>query len=226
MTTTEPRWPDLAGRIVEDANGRRHVLPIRVYFEDTDFSGLVYHGSYVRWCERGRSDFLRLLGNTHRGLIDGGGGREPAAFVVRRMALEFLKPARIDEVLEVTTRAKALAAAALTLDQTIARAGLALFQAEVTVVLVSRDRVASCGCPRRCAKPWQIIMLLKRPDSDRLVGLRVVVLSNCARQHALLGLGLRFGAVLPAFGYSGRAHRCRPNCGCSTARRQPAADIG
>ena len=94
-------WPDLAGRIVSDADGRRHVLPIRVYFEDTDFSGLVYHGSYVRWCERGRSDFLRLIGNDHRALIDGGAGREPAAFVVRRMQLEFLKPARIDEILEV-----------------------------------------------------------------------------------------------------------------------------
>ena len=53
--------------------GARHVLPVRVYFEDTDFSGLVYHGSYVRWCERGRSDFLRLLGGDHRRLIDGSG---------------------------------------------------------------------------------------------------------------------------------------------------------
>ena len=93
-------WPDLAGRVVSDADGRRHVLPIRVYFEDTDFSGLVYHGSYVRWCERGRSDFLRLMGNDHQALIAGGAGREPAAFVVRRMHLEYLKPARIDEVLE------------------------------------------------------------------------------------------------------------------------------
>ena len=59
-------WPDLAGRLVEDAGGRRHVLPVRVYFEDTDFSGLVYHATYLRWCERGRSDFLRLMGNDHR----------------------------------------------------------------------------------------------------------------------------------------------------------------
>ena len=132
------RWPDLAGRIVADASGRRrHVLPIRVYFEDTDFSGLVYHASYVRWCERGRSDFLRLIGNDHKALIEGTGGREPAAFVVRRMALEFLKPARIDEVLEVATRAKETTAATLILDQRIARDGVDLFTAEVTVVLVS-----------------------------------------------------------------------------------------
>ena len=139
-------WPDLAGRIVSDGDGRRHVLPIRVYFEDTDFSGLVYHGSYVRWCERGRSDFLRLIGNDHRALIDGSSGREPAAFVVRRMQLEFFKPARIDEVLEVTTRAKATTAATLVLDQRVSRNGVDLFTAEVMVVLISAS-----GKPMRLA---------------------------------------------------------------------------
>lgn len=137
-------WPDLAGRIIVDGKGRRHVLPIRVYFEDTDFSGLVYHGSYIRWCERGRSDFLRLIGNDHRALIGGSGGREPSAFVVRRMAIEFLKPARIDEILEVTTRVKETTAASLVLDQRIARDGVELFTAEVMVVLVSRS-----GKPQR-----------------------------------------------------------------------------
>jgi acyl-CoA thioester hydrolase len=135
--TDRAGWPDLAGRIVSDAAGRRHVLAVRVYFEDTDFSGLVYHATYLRWCERGRSDFLRLVGNDHRALIDGSAGREPAAFVVRRMALEFLRPARIDEVLEVVTRVKETAAATLTLDQRVTRGGADLFTAEVTVVLVS-----------------------------------------------------------------------------------------
>lgn len=140
MSSSRPNdhtWPDLAGRIIEDAGGRRHVLPVRVYFEDTDFSGLVYHGSYVRWCERGRSDFLRLLGGDHRRLIDGSDGHEPAAFVVRRMAFDFLKPSRIDEVLEVETRVKAIGAASLTLLQTVRRDGATLAEAEVTVVLVS-----------------------------------------------------------------------------------------
>jgi acyl-CoA thioester hydrolase len=138
MSSPEPlHWPDLAGRIVLDSNGRRHLLPIRVYFEDTDFSGLVYHGSYVRWCERGRSDFLRLLGNDHRTLMGGAARREPSAFVVRRMGLEFLKPAHIDEILQVTTRVKATTAATLTLDQRICRDGVDLFTAEVMVVLVS-----------------------------------------------------------------------------------------
>lgn len=132
-------WPDLAGRLEATPTGRRHVLPVRVYFEDTDFSGLVYHASYVRWCERGRSDYLRLIGNDHRALIDGAAGREPAAFVVRRMQLEYLKPARIDEVLEVTTSVKDLGAATLVLDQRIARDGVTLFEATVTVVLVSQS---------------------------------------------------------------------------------------
>jgi acyl-CoA thioester hydrolase len=124
--------------MVSDASGRRrHVLPIRVYFEDTDFSGVVYHASYVRWCERGRSDFLRLIGNDHKALIEGAGGREPAAFAVRRMRLEFLKPARIDEVLEVATRVKETTAATLVLDQRINRNDEEVFTAEVTVVLLS-----------------------------------------------------------------------------------------
>lgn len=137
MSDAARAWPDLSGRIVEDEGGRRHVLPIRVYFEDTDFSGLVYHASYLRWCERGRSDFLRLVGNDHWALISGAAGRDPAAFVVRRMKLEYLKPARIDEVLEVTTRVREIGAATLTLDQSISRNGSRLFEAEVTVVLVS-----------------------------------------------------------------------------------------
>ena len=134
---TNRQWPDLAGRIVEDDTGRHHVLPVRVYFEDTDFSGLVYHASYVRWCERGRSDFLRLLGNDHHALFSGGDGREAAAFVVRRMSLEYLKPARIDEILEVTTRLSEMGAASLVLEQVITRDGVRLFEASVTVVLVS-----------------------------------------------------------------------------------------
>lgn len=131
------RWPDLSGRIERDANGRRHLLPVRVYFEDTDFSGVVYHATYLRWCERGRSDFLRLIGNDHQALLDGSDGREPAAFVVRRMTLEYLKPARIDEVLEVETRVAEIGAAALVLDQAVMRGGARIFEARVQVVLVS-----------------------------------------------------------------------------------------
>jgi acyl-CoA thioester hydrolase len=130
-------WPDLSGRIVRDETGQRHVLPVRVYFEDTDAGGVVYHASYVRFCERGRTDFLRLLGSDARGMIDGSDSKEPAAFVVRRMNCEFLRPARMDALLEVETRVKELGGASVTLLQAISAQGRRIFEAEVTVVLVS-----------------------------------------------------------------------------------------
>ena len=137
LAPTAAEWPDLAGRLARDDEGRRsHRLPVRVYFEDTDFSGVVYHATYLRWCERGRSDFLRLLGNDHQALLEGKDGT-PAAFVVRRMNLDFKKPARIDDVLEVTTGLAGMSSAVLTLDQAVTRNGVALFEARVDVVLVS-----------------------------------------------------------------------------------------
>ena len=134
---TLANWPDLSGRILDDENGKRHILPVRVYFEDTDAGGVVYHASYVRFCERGRTDFLRLLGSDARGLIDGSDSREPAAFVVRRMNMEFLRPARMDALLEVETHVKELGGASVTLLQAILLEGRRIFEAEVTVVLVS-----------------------------------------------------------------------------------------
>ena len=105
MTADDP-WPDLAGRLVPGG----HVLPVRVYFEDTDFSGVVYHGSYIRFMERGRSDFLRLLGVGHDALDRGErsmASRWPSPCA--GITVDFLKPARIDDVLEVETRAGELA---------------------------------------------------------------------------------------------------------------------
>jgi acyl-CoA thioester hydrolase len=137
MTDTAQAWPDLAGRIIDDESGRRHVLPVRVYFEDTDAGGIAYHASYVRWCERGRTDFLRLLGTDSRRLIDGSASVEPAAFVVRRMNCEFLRPSRMDDVLIVETRVKVLGGASVTLIQTVLNGERRVFEAEVTVVLVA-----------------------------------------------------------------------------------------
>jgi len=135
--TEKREWPDLAGRLVDDETGRWHVLPVRVYFEDTDAGGIAYHASYIRWCERGRTDFLRLLGTDSRRLIDGSNSHEPAAFVVRRMNCEFLRPSRMDDVLEVETRVKALGGASVTLLQQVRNSGRPVFEAEVTVVLVA-----------------------------------------------------------------------------------------
>ena len=137
MSETPNPWPDLAGRIVDGETGRRHVLPVRVYFEDTDAGGIAYHASFIRWCERGRTDFLRLLGTDSRRLIDGSASLEPAAFVVRRMNCDFLRPARMDDVLLVETRVKELGGASVTLLQAVVRDDRPVFEAEVTVVLVA-----------------------------------------------------------------------------------------
>jgi acyl-CoA thioester hydrolase len=144
-------WPDLAGRI-EDG---RHVLPVRVYFEDTDFSGFVYHTSYLRWCERGRSDFLRLLGVRHSDLIGAGEAGVPAAFVVRRLEVDYLRPARIDEVLEVVTQCTDAGRAHLLLTQETRGGETLLCRVSVKVVLVSL-----AGKPQRL--PATIVARLKR----------------------------------------------------------------
>lgn len=130
--TMAATWPDLAGRI----EGDLHRLPVRVYFEDTDFSGLAYHGSFVRWCERGRSDWLRLLGVHHRELIN---ASKPAAFVVRRLTIDYLKPAQIDETLEVVSWLVSLTSATLTLGQQVQRDRMVIAEAEVLVVLIDSD---------------------------------------------------------------------------------------
>ena len=121
--------------------GREHRLPIRVYYEDTDFTGLVYHGNYVRYFERGRSDALRLMGIGHAQLLD---GDQPMAFVVSKMALTFLKPARIDEELVVRTWYDAIKGPRLLISQTISRGADDLCRAEVEVVCIHMD-----GRPRR-----------------------------------------------------------------------------
>ncbi|ESR26178.1 tol-pal system-associated acyl-CoA thioesterase [Lutibaculum baratangense] len=124
------RWPDLAGRLVDG----RHVLPVRVYFEDTDFSGVVYHASYVRFMERGRSDFMRLAGADHAELF---AGEESIAFAVRRMSIEFERPARIDDVLEVVTGVREMRGASMLLAQEVRRGDQLLVSAEVQVALVT-----------------------------------------------------------------------------------------
>jgi acyl-CoA thioester hydrolase len=132
-------WPDLAGRLVDGG----HRLPIRVYFEDTDFSGIVYHGAYVRFIERGRSDFLRLAGVLHADLAAGGYG-EALTFAVRALQMEFLRPARIDDLLVVVTRLEAVSGARVVLHQQIEKAGEIVVDARVTVAVLN-----GAGQPRR-----------------------------------------------------------------------------
>jgi acyl-CoA thioester hydrolase len=119
----------------------RHVLPVRVYYEDTDFSGVVYHASYLRFMERGRTDYLRLLGVAHRGLFQEAASEAPAFhFVVRSMAIEFFKPARMDDVLEIATRPEEVKGASIALRQEVMRGTETLVAARVRVAFLSAGR--------------------------------------------------------------------------------------
>ena len=146
-------WPDLAGRRTEFG----HVLGVRVSFEDTDFSGMVYHASYLRFMERGRSDFLRLAGVSHEALARGEYGGAPLAFAVARMTIDFKRPARIDDVLAVETRVKEISGAIVKLTQAVKRGAETLVGAEVSVVLVS-----ATGKPQRIPRDVGEWLSLKR----------------------------------------------------------------
>lgn len=132
-------WPDIAGKIEAGV----HHLPIRVYYEDTDFSGAVYHANYLKFCERGRSDCLRLLG-VHHHELHGEGTEGRSGFVVRRMMCEFLKPAHIDDLLVIQSRFKELRGARMEIAQQVWRGSDLVFSADVTAALVDAN-----GRPKR-----------------------------------------------------------------------------
>ena len=119
----------------------RHVMSVRVYYEDTDFSGLVYHASYLRFMERGRSNYLRLLGADQRALFEEVAKEAPGfAFVVRSMQIDFRKPARMDDVLEIMTVPLEVKGASIVLHQRVTRADELLVEATVQVAFVSGGR--------------------------------------------------------------------------------------
>jgi len=119
----------------------RHHLPVRVYYEDTDFSGVVYHASYLRFMERGRTNYLRLLGADQRALFDQAATEAPGfAFVVRAMQIDFRKPARMDDVLEIVTVPTDVKGASIVLHQQVKRGDEILIEATVQVAFVSGGR--------------------------------------------------------------------------------------
>ena len=114
-----------------------HRLALRVYYEDTDFSGFVYHASYLRFMERGRTELLRGLAGDQSDLHREAGG---LVFVVRRMAIDYLKPARMYDALVVETATRELRGASMHLVQTVTRDGEILVQADVVVACVRGGR--------------------------------------------------------------------------------------
>ena len=118
----------LSGRI----EGQRHIFPIRVYYEDTDAAGVVYHAGYLRFAERARTEMLRLAGISLARMRDDHG----LVFAVRDCAVDFLAPARLDDMLEVCSRLVKLAGASLKAEQSIGRDGSELARLGVRVACV------------------------------------------------------------------------------------------
>jgi len=119
----------------------RHHMQVRVYYEDTDFSGIVYHANYLRFLERGRTNHLRLMGAEQHALFAQAETETPGfAFVVRSMQLDFLKPARMDDVLDVVTWPMAVKGASITLGQEVRRGHDVLVKAQVRVAFISQGR--------------------------------------------------------------------------------------
>ena len=125
-----------------------HRIMARVYYADTDFSGVVYHARYLEFFERGRSDFLRLAGVHHTELADGKHG-EKLVWVVRRMEIDFRAPARIDDILTVETRAAEISGARIVMAQQIKRGDDPLVEARVEAAIIGES-----GRPRRFPKEW------------------------------------------------------------------------
>ena len=138
----------------------RHIMSIRVYYEDTDFSGIVYHASYLRFMERGRTNYLRLIGADHRALFEETEKEAPGfAFVVRAMTIDFLKPARMNDLLEIVTVPEEVKGASITLKQQCRRGEDVLCEATVRVAFISQGRA------RPIPKPLLIAM---KADQEKL----------------------------------------------------------
>jgi acyl-CoA thioester hydrolase len=130
----------------------RHLLRVRVYYEDTDFTGIVYHANYLRYMERGRTNYLRLIGADHRALFEATEKEAPGfAFVVRSMNIEFLKPARMDDILEIVTEPEEVKGASTTVRQRVMRSDELLVEAHVRVAFISGGRARPIPKPLRIA---------------------------------------------------------------------------
>ncbi len=136
-----------------------HRLHQRVYYEDTDFTGVVYHARYLQFFERGRTDYLRLSG-IHHAALDAGQHGERLAWIVRRMEIDFKSPARIDDVLTIETRTEDVSGARIVMRQVILRDDVVLSEAKVEAALVN-----GAGKPRRFPKDWILKFTPKSTDS-------------------------------------------------------------
>jgi len=127
-------------------------MQVRVFYEDTDFSGVVYHASYLRFMERGRTNYLRLIGADHRALFEQAQAEAPGfSFVVRHMNIDFRRPAHMDDVLDIVTAPKEVRGASVTLNQMVMRGQDLLVEADVQVAFISGGRARPIPKPLRLA---------------------------------------------------------------------------
>jgi acyl-CoA thioester hydrolase len=127
--------------------GKIHILPIRIYYEDTDLSGVVYHANYLRFMERGRSEFFRCAGITRLAMLD---DAEPTAWTLRKATLEYLRPARVDDLIEVHTACTALTGARMNADQKVTLNGQLLTRGQVEACVITLS-----GKPRRIPEEFR-----------------------------------------------------------------------
>lgn len=143
-----------------DAHGQ-HWLNIRVYYEDTDFTGMVYHANYLRFFERGRSDFLRDAGVSHQSLL---ARDEPAAFTLTNVEVDYKRAAKVDDLLTIRTRSLGVKGVRMFFNQTCLRGDEIIAEGRITAVMIHAD-----GRPMRPIK--DVVEQLKPfeykpPESD------------------------------------------------------------
>ncbi len=146
--SSPPAMQPLSGRFVprtDGADGLAHLFPVRIYYEDTDLSGIVYHANYLRYMERARSDMLRIAGIDQREAWDSGEG----TYAVADLAIKYRSPARLDDELIVESVVMAVRGASCTIHQTIRRAADILTEATVTAAFLTPE-----GRPRRQPADW------------------------------------------------------------------------
>jgi acyl-CoA thioester hydrolase len=150
----------LMSAMTEPAQDQPFSWPVRVYWEDTDAGGVVYHASYLRFMERGRTNYLRLIGADHRAMFEAAEKEAPGfSFVVRHMSIDFRKPAHMDDVLDIVTVPEEVKGASVTLHQQVMRGDELIVEAHVQVAFVSGGRA------RPIPKPLRIAM---RADQESL----------------------------------------------------------
>lgn len=123
-----------------DALGQ-HWLKLRVYYEDTDFTGMVYHANYLRFFERGRSDFLRDAGVSHQDLLD---RPDPAAFTLTRVEVDYKRAAKVDDLLTIRTRSMGIKGVRMFFEQACLRGEDVIAEGVITAVMIHAD-----GRPRK-----------------------------------------------------------------------------